>query len=82
MAANSGMPGKTLKQKQSRCMEQLLRQNPDIYSSYMEEKDRVAEKIKYSGGGRALNEYVLNHQRRYLANLGLGTNMEGLPGRL
>lgn len=76
MAANSG--GRLT---QSKCMEQLLRRNPDIYGGYLEEKDRVASQIMFSGGGRALTEYVLNNQRRYMANLGLGTTIDDVPGR-
>ena len=76
MSANSG--GKLT---QSKCMEQLMRRNPDIYSGYMEEKDRVASQVMFSGGGRALTEYVMNNQRRYMANLGLGTAIEDVPAR-
>jgi capsid assembly protease len=76
MSANSGG---TL--SQSKCLEKIIRANPEIYSSYMEEKNVVASKIMHSGGGRALNEYVLGQQRRYLANLGLSTSIEDMPAR-
>lgn len=76
MAANSGD-----KMKPSQCMERLLRANPEIYASYLEEKNRVMSQISFSGGGKALNDYILNNQRRYMANLGLGTTIEDVPGR-
>jgi hypothetical protein len=37
--------------------------------------------ISYSGGGRVLNEYVLNVQRRYLTGLSLSTAIEDVPSR-
>jgi signal peptide peptidase SppA len=76
MSANSG--GRLT---QSQCMEKILRGNPDIYSGYLEERGRVASQVAFTGGGRALTEYVLNNQRRYLANLGLGTTIDDVPGR-
>jgi len=76
MSANSG--GRL---SQSKCMEQLMRANPDIYNGYLEERGRVAAQVAFTGGGRALTEYVLNNQRRYMANLGLGTTIEDVPGR-
>ena len=62
-------------------MEQILRGNPDIYQGYLEERGRVAAQVAFTGGGRALTEYVMNNQRRYMANLGLGTTIEDVPGR-
>ena len=76
MSANSG--GRL---SQSKCMENLLRSNPAIYEGYMEERGRVAAQVAFTGGGRALTEYVLNNQRRYMANLGLGTTIDDVPGR-
>ena len=67
--------------KPSQCMERLLRSNPEIYTGYLEEKDRVMSQISHSGGGRILNDYVLNTQRRYMAQLGLGTTIDDVPGR-
>jgi signal peptide peptidase SppA len=75
MSANSG--GKLT---QSQCMEKLLRANPDIYSGYLEERGAVAAQVAFTGGGRALTEYVLNHQRRYMSQLGLSTVIEDVPG--
>jgi signal peptide peptidase SppA len=66
---------------QSRCMERLMRANPAIYSAYMEERGEVAARVAFNGGGRALNEYVLNNQRRYMANLGLSTVIDDVPAR-
>ena len=76
MAANSG--GRLT---QSQCMEKILRANPEIYDGYLEERGRVAAQVAFTGGGRALNDYVLNHQRRYMANLGLSTAIEEVPAR-
>ena len=76
MSANSG--GRL---SQSQCMERILRGNPDIYNGYLEERGAVAAKVAFTGGGRALTDYVLNNQRRYMANLGLGTTIEDVPGR-
>jgi signal peptide peptidase SppA len=76
MAANSGG-----KMSQSQCMERILRSNPDIYSGYLEERGAVAAQVAFTGGGRALNDYVLNHQRRYMTNLGLSTVIDDVPGR-
>jgi signal peptide peptidase SppA len=78
-AMNTSGPG-TMKAKRTRALMELLQANPEIYSSYMEEKDRVASQIMFSGGGRALNDYVLGHQRRYMANLGLSTVIDAVPG--
>jgi signal peptide peptidase SppA len=76
MSANSG--GKLT---QSQCMERLLRANPDIYNGYLEERGKVAAQVAFTGGGRALNEYVLNQQRRYMASLGLSTMIDDVPAR-
>jgi capsid assembly protease len=78
-AMNTSGPGST-KAKRTRALMELLQANPEIYRSYMEEKDRVASQIMFSGGGRALNDYVLGHQRRYMANLGLSTVIDAVPG--
>jgi signal peptide peptidase SppA len=76
MSANSG--GKLT---QSQCMERLLRANPDIYNGYLEERGAVAAQVAFTGGGRALNDYVLNNQRRYMASLGLSTVIDDVPAR-
>lgn len=76
MSANSGGA-----LKPSQCMERILRSSPEVYSGYLEEKDRVMSQISYSGGGRILNDYILNTQRRYMAQLGLGTAIEDVPSR-
>ncbi|HEY6272627.1 MAG TPA: S49 family peptidase [Terriglobales bacterium] len=76
MSANSG--GKLT---QSQCMERLMHSNPDIYNGYLEERGRVASQVAFTGGGRALTEYVLGQQRRYMANLGLSTIIDDVPTR-
>jgi signal peptide peptidase SppA len=76
MAANSG--GKLT---QSQCMEKILRSNPEVYSGYLEERGAVAARVAFTGGGRALNEYVLQQQRRYMTNLGLSTVIDDVPAR-
>ena len=58
-----------------RALERVLLENPTIYESYMDERDRVIVACP-SGRGPALTEYVLNHQRRYMAQLGLSTAIE------
>lgn len=64
--------------KPSQALERMLRSNPEIYEGYMNERDMV---ISQSPGGRgpALTGYVLGKQRRYMAALGLGTNVEDVP---
>jgi hypothetical protein len=37
--------------------------------------------VAFTGGGRALTEYVMGQQRRYLLNLGLSTVLDDVPGR-
>jgi hypothetical protein len=66
--------------KPSQALERMLRSNPQIYDSYMNERDDV---IARSPGGRgpALANYVLNNQRRYMAALGLSTTIDDVPGR-
>ena len=76
LAANSGGA-----LSQAKAMEQVLRANPEIYSGYLEERGAVAAQVAFTGGGRALNEYVLNHQRRYMATLGLSTVIDDVPAR-
>jgi hypothetical protein len=76
MSANSG--GRLT---QSQCLERIIRANPEIYNGYQEERGAVAAQVAFTGGGRALNEYVLNNQRRYMANLGLGTTIDDMPAR-
>ena len=76
MSANSG--GKLT---QSQCMERIMRANPEIYNGYLEERGKIAAQVAFTGGGRALTEYVMNNQRRYMANLGLSTVIDDVPGR-
>jgi signal peptide peptidase SppA len=56
-------------------LERVLLDNPQIYESYMDERDRVIAACP-SGRGAMLTEYVLTHQRRYMMQLGLSTAIE------
>jgi hypothetical protein len=67
-------------QARYQAMTQALRANPQIYESYMDERDRVIQ-LSPGGRGKVLTEYVLGAQRRYMAQLGLSTAIEDVPVR-
>jgi signal peptide peptidase SppA len=67
-------------QARYQAMSQAMRANPQIYESYMDERDRVIQ-LSPGGRGKVLTEYVLGAQRRYMAQLGLSTAIEDVPIR-
>jgi hypothetical protein len=61
-------------------MQRILRANPEIYESYLDARDRVIRECP-SGRGKALNDFVLVEQRRYMKQLNLSTTIDDVPAR-
>lgn len=63
-----------------RTMLQTFRAHPEIYEGYMDARDQVIAACP-SGRGKALNDFVLIEQRRYMQILGLSTIIDDVPTR-
>jgi hypothetical protein len=87
-ASGSGMSVEELVQKarqmalasggtmsQSKAMETLLSQHPDVYDNYDEERQRLAN----SGTRRDWQAYVQTNQVRLMRGLGLSTAIDDVP---